>query len=330
MAGAALLYILLLTAITNFEAARPGGTRSLPVLTALVPVALLVLMLNSLLNGESIGPGGDASLRMLTAVAGLVSALATIGLIWSDRPWPWVARAVRLASHFEQVSFNPRSSVHRLAAVVLICAIVALSWQALSASAIEELTFVDAVGAAPQLLASLLLHAVLASLGVGWLTRRDWAAVKQRLGLRWPRRTDWLAGLAAAISLHLIVALALAFWQSVTEPSAFESQVRGARMLLENLSSPLLLGALLAMSVGVGEEILFRGALQPIFGLAISSLLFVAMHLQYSFTPAALILLVVSLGFGLLRTRYSTTAAIIAHAAYNAIPFALSGMAAFR
>lgn len=317
VAGAALLYVLLLTAIANLEKARPSGTRILPVLTSLLPVALLWLL------GGSVTKAGDVWPRVILAVAGLGSALVMLGLIWADGPWRWVARAVKLASRFEQVSFAPRNRVHRLAAVVLIFAFVALSWQALSASNAASLKFVEAAGAAPEMLAVSLLYAALAVLGVGWLTRRDWVAVKRRLGLHWPRRVDWLAGVATAISLHLFVALAMALWQAVAEPSAFESQVSGARGLFEALSSSLLLGGLLAMVAGMSEEILFRGALQPVFGTLISSLLFVGLHSLVAFTPAAAMLLVVSLGFGLLRARVSTTAAIIAHAAYNAIPFVL-------
>ena len=100
----------------------------------------------------------------------------------------------------------------------------------------------------------------------------------------------------------------------------------GARILFEAFEFVAAYGGLLAISVGIGEEILFRGALQPVFGIVITSLLFVALHTQYAFTPAAGILFVVSLGFGLLRARASTTAAIIAHAAYNGIPFVLAAL----
>jgi membrane protease YdiL (CAAX protease family) len=41
--------------------------------------------------------------------------------------------------------------------------------------------------------------------------------------------------------------------------------------------------------------------------------------MQYAFTPASLILLVVSLGLGWVRQRQSTTASIFAHFVYNFI-----------
>ena len=324
MAGLALLYVLLLTAVANIESARSGRTRLLPALMALLPLALLTLALSGLLNGGALTEGGGASLRVVTDIVGLVAALLMFALMGLERPWQCLSRVVKSAGQFEHISFDPRSGVHRLATLVIIFALTALGLGAINASDAEPQAFADA---APQLLVGSLMYLALAVIGVGWLTRRDWAAVKQRLGLRWPRPADCLAGIAAAIALHLMAALAMAYWQASVPQSTFESQVSGARLLYEALSSSLILGGLLAMSVGIGEEILFRGALQPVFGAVISSLLFVALHTQYAFTPAAGILFVVSLGFGLLRARVSTTAAIIAHAGYNAIPFALTALA---
>lgn len=312
MAGAGLLYLLLLTAIANIESARPSETRIMPALKTLLPIALLVHTWSALPDGAAL------------AGAGLIVSLLMLALIGAERPWLWVARIIKSTGRFERVSFDPRRSVHKLAALALVFALTALSSSALNT---EPVAFTEAA-AAPQLLFATLLYLALSAVGVGWLTRRDWPAVLRRLGLRRPRRTDWLAGITTAIALHLFVAATMNFWQAAVGPGAFEAQTGAARALFAALSSSLLAGGLLAMGVGIGEEVLFRGALQPVFGILISSLLFMGLHLQYAFTPAAGIILAVSLGFGLLRARVSTTAAIIAHAAYNVIPFALAGMAA--
>jgi len=81
-----------------------------------------------------------------------------------------------------------------------------------------------------------------------------------------------------------------------------------------------------AILSSAGEEIFFRGALQPIFGLWVSSALFTLVHAQYGLSPELLILFFVSIGFGLLRMRFNTTAAIIAHASYNFAPFLISNL----
>jgi membrane protease YdiL (CAAX protease family) len=43
--------------------------------------------------------------------------------------------------------------------------------------------------------------------------------------------------------------------------------------------------------------------------------------MQYTLTPAILMILIAALGLAWLRERYSTTASIIAHFVYNFIPF---------
>ena len=78
----------------------------------------------------------------------------------------------------------------------------------------------------------------------------------------------------------------------------------------------LVLGA----SAGIGEEAIFRGALQPRFGILIPSLLFAMLHgPQYGFNIALLGLLGVSIILGLERKYVNTTAAMITHALFNAV-----------
>jgi membrane protease YdiL (CAAX protease family) len=73
------------------------------------------------------------------------------------------------------------------------------------------------------------------------------------------------------------------------------------------------------LSAGIGEELLMRGALQPRFGIVITSLFFTALHTQYGLTFVLLGLFGMSLILGWLRNRYGTIAPIIAHAIYNMI-----------
>ena len=79
----------------------------------------------------------------------------------------------------------------------------------------------------------------------------------------------------------------------------------------------------LAVSAAVSEEILFRGALQPVFGLPLTAVFFTLFHNQYTLTPAALIIFVVGLALGYLRQRYNTSVAIVTHFVYNFLPFAM-------
>ncbi|CAN5910808.1 hypothetical protein BH23ACT11_BH23ACT11_07500 [soil metagenome] len=83
--------------------------------------------------------------------------------------------------------------------------------------------------------------------------------------------------------------------------------------------SVILFALLLGVAAGLGEETLFRGALQPVLGIVPAALLFASMHIQYG--PSVLLgyVFLLAIGFGLLRRYINTTASFIAHAAFNAI-----------
>jgi hypothetical protein len=62
---------------------------------------------------------------------------------------------------------------------------------------------------------------------------------------------------------------------------------------------------------------LFRGALQPVFGILGTSIVFAVSHTQYGLTPATLTVFLLSLVLGVIRQRSNTTVAIFVHAGYN-------------
>ena len=85
----------------------------------------------------------------------------------------------------------------------------------------------------------------------------------------WGQQVLWgsLAGLCIAVVAHLMIA----------SPLLREVNTSYARMLGRfQLSFSEVL--LISLSAGVGEEILFRGAIQPFLGVAVTSVLFVAVH----------------------------------------------------
>jgi uncharacterized protein len=83
--------------------------------------------------------------------------------------------------------------------------------------------------------------------------------------------------------------------------------------------SAVLFALLVGAGAGLGEETLFRGAVQPVLGILATSVLFASMHVQYG--PSLLLVYVFSLsvGLGLLRRYINTTASLLAHSAYNAL-----------
>lgn len=76
---------------------------------------------------------------------------------------------------------------------------------------------------------------------------------------------------------------------------------------------------MLSFCAGIGEELLFRGALQPWMGIWLTAILFVFLHgyLNPRNRPLfvyGLILLVVSVGFGYLTALFQIYPAMLAHA----------------
>jgi membrane protease YdiL (CAAX protease family) len=94
--------------------------------------------------------------------------------------------------------------------------------------------------------------------------------------------------------------------------------------LVERLMSVALspIGALVAASAaGVGEELMMRGVLQPRFGWLLPNLAFTAAHaLQYNL-DALIGVFVLGAVLALVRARWSTSEAIIAHVLYDLVLF---------
>ena len=86
---------------------------------------------------------------------------------------------------------------------------------------------------------------------------------------------------------------------------------------------------MLAAAAGLSEELLFRGALQPIFGIVPTSLIFAVSHVQYGLSPATLTVFLLSVVLGIIRKRSNTTVAILVHAGYNFILGLLSLLAVY-
>lgn len=77
---------------------------------------------------------------------------------------------------------------------------------------------------------------------------------------------------------------------------------------------------------GVGEEILFRGALQPLLGLWFAAILFVILHGYISFedwkkTSYGVFLIFISAGFGYLVVEFDIYSAMAAHFIFDVIMF---------
>jgi len=250
-------------------------------------------------------------------------AILTFGFVNVSGLWRWCAAAVRRLSVAGAPAFDPDKPVHRTAAFLLILGfLMLLGINLTNEIASDGEGFVIALPDAMLLLLGTgALHLAAAFLGVGWAMRRRLPDVLRRLCLQMP--TPWEAGisLTVGVGLWMLSTGAAAVWELTAPVDVFQEQTELARQYFQVFSGSPAAALMLAVVPAVSEEIFFRGALQPVFGVFLTSLFFSVGHLQYGLTPALLILFAVSLGFSWLRLRFCTSAAIIAHAVYNLLPF---------
>ena len=169
-----------------------------------------------------------------------------------------------------------------------------------------------------ELLVQAAAFVAIAYIAVGFPYWRDLRAATARLGIVAP--TPRAIGIAIAATFACFAVAAIAGLASQQfDPELTESLNEVVDQMTAQVQNPV--GAIvLGASAGIGEETIFRGALQPRYGIIIPSLLFTMLHgPQYGFNLALLGLLGVSIILGLLRQHVNTTAAMITHALYNAV-----------
>jgi uncharacterized protein len=166
----------------------------------------------------------------------------------------------------------------------------------------------------------------IAYIAVGFPYWRDLRDATERLGIVAPDSRTIGVAIAATFASFVVAAIAGLISQQL-EPGLSESLDQIVDEMTAQVQNPI--GAIvLGASAGLGEEAIFRGALQPRFGIIIPSLLFMMLHgPQYGFNLALLGLFGVSIILGLVRKHVNTTAAMITHALFNAVQvLALSSM----
>lgn len=209
---------------------------------------------------------------------------------------------------------NPTSPVHTLA-LIYSGYLVGSTAMTLTQGGLAGLAETAVNLSLADVVVQQLMFALLALFGVGLLLRRNSDEINQRLGLERP------TGQQLATGLRWVGLLVLLQW------------VMGALWLLLNPDQAELLGDLsgalfgefdtvwewfaLALVSGIGEELLFRGAIQPVLGLLPTALLFAIAHVQYGLTPATLTIFIIGLVLGHLRQRTNTSTTIFVHFGYN-------------
>jgi hypothetical protein len=220
------------------------------------------------------------------------------------------------------IPIDPASIVHAVAlsyvSLLLINLLVTLGMGLNNLA--EMLEQSSAAGVAfnpiPGLWAQDITWVVMALIGVGWLARRGLAAALERLAIVRPTLGQTALGVGAALLLiPIIVGLEFGFSRvGITTDASVER-------LAEQMLGPLLTSAggilTLGLAAAIGEESIFRGALQPRFGLLFTAILFALTHSNYGLSLSSALVFLVGLVLGIIRQRTNTTTTMILHAVYN-------------
>jgi len=247
------------------------------------------------------GPGEAATLG-----GGLLVSAALAGVALLPVMRPWLARLPGL---------DPANPVHAVAiafAVLVFGFNVSLQLStdvlAQTASSSSALMPLDLIGQEiPFLLAAVM--------GVGLFVRRPPLTALQRLGLVAPAWWQVALALAAAGVFYAFSTGVDLVSQTFTPDLAHKVDSANQR-LFGKLDTPLGI-VTLAVAAGVCEEALFRGALQPRFGILLTSVLFASVHTQYGLTFDVIGVFVLSCGLGLIRRVANTSTAMACHVAYD-------------
>ena len=170
------------------------------------------------------------------------------------------------------------------------------------------------------LLASQLPFVVVAVLGVGAFVRRGTRETLARLGYG-PLGLGQVGVVVLFVTGAFALSLGADFLFSELQPELYREvgEISGTLFDPRGMGAvtAVLFALLIGVGAGLGEETLFRGAVQPVLGIIPTSVLFASMHVQYG--PSLLLgyIFVLSLGLGYLRRRFNTTASFLAHAGYN-------------
>jgi membrane protease YdiL (CAAX protease family) len=169
-----------------------------------------------------------------------------------------------------------------------------------------------------QLLFQVAFFVALAFILVGTGVYRTFRESISRLGLD-RRLTPRIVGIAlGAVIVALVISSLASIATREFQPSVFDQLQQVTKDMTADVQNPL--GALiLGLSAGIGEELLLRGALQPRFGIFMTSLFFALLHTQYGLTFVLVGLFLIGAMLGKMRVRYGTAAPIITHAVFNLI-----------
>lgn len=307
--------VMLLAGLVGWLGYKTAGHR---IGRFLVPVVMALLALLFLFFGGltlAVGLSGLYHAPQMIGVGGLLFSLGMLGVLLLI---PVVRRLI--ATHLLE-KFNPASWPH--AWQLFLFGLTTLFSAFFLTILYDPYAMIEALRSIPSLpiLAAVnaMVFVLFSYLVLGAGARTSWKAVGEEMGLtRIAPKTIWVM-LGLALVLVVIVHFAEQLLMPLVQPDMqLALKQIGEAMQARGPAAQIAGSALvIGLSAGIGEEILFRGAMQPMFGLVPTAMLFALIHLHYGPTVLLLILFGLGLVLGWVRKRYNTTAAIIVHAGFD-------------
>lgn len=268
-------------------------------------------------------------LYLLFGIPGGLLTVAGLALLVNGKGGGWLALALGFALGLPLVPqvrrllarvlpMEPDSPIDLSGLCLILATLAVLTYSLLTTGGSEATVPELGTGAAvTALVINFLAFVGLAYIAVGYRNYRTAREATARLGLRKPTLVEIAVGLAAvfpAFFFSLTGSLLTSFFQ----PEVVDRLTETIDNMTTGVQNPL--GALLlGLCTGIGEEVLFRGAIQPRFGILLTTLLWTALHMQYQLTWVIAGLVLMGIMLGLIRKNYGTVAAIITHAVYNVL-----------
>ncbi len=275
----------------------------------LIGLASLIMAAFSPAADRSLLPGMGFTPRW--RALGWWSLLTGMGALFALTP------AIRRAAQRLLPSFDATNPVHAVSLSFTSFLIGITATQLVMLGGLDRLAESDIQLGPAEVWAQGIGLALLGLAGIGLGTRRSWQKTAARLKIRWPTGRTMLIALVF-VGIFMVIDFTWTRVWELIDPTGLETVSRVSRTLFGNMLN--IPGALsIGITAAIGEEIIYRGALQPRFGLVFTAALFAVSHVQYGVSLAILEVFVIGLLLGLVRDRYDLTTCMLIHFGYNTL-----------
>jgi hypothetical protein len=311
----------------------PGGEGSLFAFLTYAPIVLLYLplvaaglfieLVGPLASGahqaqalQDMGMAGIGNQQAATMLQQLGAGLwipSLVGMLLLLRP------TRRLLARI--IPIDPRRTVHAVAVSFTMLIVINLLMTTIFLPMVTRDLQAQSANGTPAITVSMLwgqdiLLFVIGIVGVGWLSRRNLGQALQRLGICVPSLRQVAVGVGGGLVL-IPLSVGIQFAAGALHVPQDATVQKLTQLLVGPLTQSVLGVVTLGVAAALGEETVFRGALQPRFGLVLTAIMFALLHQQYSFSLSTLVVLILGLVLGFIRDRTNTSTSMIVHAVFN-------------